>query len=448
MKKIICIFMMVILISLPFCSIYAECAFDSLMKEKIYSDIYQLSSLDDGTVVLSKNANTKNQCPALNKILTVAIALKNVDNIDKKISITQKMLDSANIRWAVTMNLKPGEKISVRDLLYGIMVQGANDACLAIAFEIGGGIEGFMDIVNDYISSLGCKNTVLKNPTGFDEEGQYTTASDIAKIMADVVKIPMFMEIFGAKYCEISPTNSSDTRKYNSANKMLYSTNPTYYYSYVTGGKSGATENSGYCMIATATKDGYTYVAVVMQGDTSDISTKTGTLANINTAIYDCKTMLKWAYNNIKFKVVATQNHVVSVIDIIAGSEADRVSLVPASEVSSLVPQLADEDGVLITPIEETVPKELYAPVNKGDVICQAKIYYANEEITTIDLVAADSISLSVPRLVMEKIKNVLTSKIFIAIVIILISLIVIYIIFVIADNIKSKKNRIHIVGK
>lgn len=448
MKKIICILMTVILISLPFCSIYAECAFDSLMKEKIYSDIYQLSSLDDETVVLSKNADTKNQCPALNKILTVAVALKNIDDIDKKISISQKMLDSANIRWAVTMNLKAGERISVRDLLYGIMVQGANDACLAIAFEIGGNIEGFMDIVNDYISSLGCKNTVLKNPTGFDEEGQYTTASDIAKIMADVVKIPMFMEIFGAKYCEISLTNSSDTRKYNSSNKMLYSTNPTYYYSYVTGGKSGATESSGYCMISTATKDGYTYVAVVMQGDTSDISTKSGTLTNINTAIYDCKTMLKWAYSNIKFKVVATQNHVVSVIDIIAGSEADRVSLVPASEVSSLVPQLADEDGVLITPIEETVPKELYAPVNKGDVICQAKIYYANEEITTIDLVAADSISLSVPRLVMEKIKNVLTSKIFVAIVIILISLIVIYIIFVIADNIKSKKNRIHIVGK
>ncbi len=445
MKKIICILMTVVLISLPFFSIYSSATFDNLMKETLYSDIYLLSSMDDGTVVLNKNADRKNPCPALNKILTVAVALKNTDNIDKKVKITQKMLDSANIRWAVTMKLQPGEKISLRDLLYGVMVQGANDACLAVAFEIGGSIEGFMEMVNSYTASLGCKDTVMKNPTGFDEDGQYTTANDISKIMADIVKTPVFMEIFGAKNCEIQATNLTDKRKYSSTNKLFYSTVPTYYYSYVNGGKNGATDNSGYCMIATAAKDGYTYLAVVMQGEVKDINAN---LKNINTATYDSKTMFKWAFSNIKFKVVATQNHVVSVIDVIAGSESDRVSLVPASEISSLVPHMADQDGVLITPIEETVPKEIYAPVNKGDVICQAKIYYAGEELTTIDLVAAESISLSIPRLVLEKVKNVLTSKIFLAIVIILVSLIVIYIIFVIADNMKAKKNRIHVVGR
>lgn len=445
MKKIICILMTVVLISLPFFSIYSSATFDNLMKETLYSDVYLLSSMDDGTVVLNKNADRKNPCPALNKILTVAVALKNTDDIDKKVKITQKMLDSANIRWAVTMKLQPGEKISLRDLLYGVMVQGANDACLAVAFEIGGSIEGFMEMVNSYTASLGCKDTVMKNPTGFDEDGQYTTANDISKIMADIVKTPVFMEIFGAKNCEIQATNLTDKRKYSSTNKLFYSTVPTYYYSYVNGGKNGATDNSGYCMIATAAKDGYTYLAVVMQGEVKDINAN---LKNINTATYDSKTMFKWAFSNIKFKVVATQNHVVSVIDVIAGSESDRVSLVPASEISSLVPHMADQDGVLITPIEETVPKEIYAPVNKGDVICQAKIYYAGEELTTIDLIAAESISLSIPRLVLEKIKNVLTSKIFLAIVIILVSLIVIYIIFVIADNMKAKKNRIHVVGR
>lgn len=445
MKKIICFLMTVILISLPFFSIYSSATFDNLMKETLYSDIYLLSSMDDGTVVLNKNADRKNPCPALNKILTVAVALKNTDDIDKKVRITQKMLDSANIRWAVTMKLQPGEKISLRDLLYGVMVQGANDACLAVAFEIGGSIEGFMEMVNSYTASLGCKDTVMKNPTGFDEDGQYTTANDISKIMADIVKIPVFMEIFGAKNCEIQATNLTDKRKYSSTNKLFYSTVPTYYYSYVNGGKNGATDNSGYCMISTAAKDGYTYLAVVMQGEVKDINAN---LKSINTATYDSKTMFKWAFSNIKFKVVATQNHVVSVLDVIAGSEADRVSLVPASEISSLVPHMADQDGVLITPIEETLPKEIYAPVNKGDVICQAKIYYAGEELTTIDLVAAESISLSIPRLVLEKVKNVLTSKIFLAIVIILVSLILIYIIFVIADNMKAKKNRIHVVGR
>jgi len=146
--------------------------------------------------------------------------------------------------------------------------------------------------------------------------------------------------------------------------------------------------------------------------------------------------------------VVAKTNQVVTVMDLIAGSETDHVSLVPSKEVSSLVPALADADGVLIEPIADTVPKKLYAPIKKGEVVCKARILYAGEEVATVDLVASETVGLSVVGLVLDKIKEVVSSKIFIAILLILIALVVIYIIFEILDNRKAKKNRIHIVGR
>ena len=437
MKKIICFVLAVIVLSLPLSLTYSFASFDSLMKEDIASEIYLLKSLDDSTVILNKGADKKTPCPALNKVLTVALALKNSDDIDETITITQKMLGDVT-PYSLGMNLKVNEKISIRSLLYAIMLYGANDACIAIAHHIAGDMNSFVKMMNDYVASLGCENTVFMNPTGFDSDGQVTTANDISLVMADVVKIPVFMEIFGAKTYKVPATNLSLERNYTSGNKMLFSTLPEYYYSYVTGGKSGATDAAGYCNIVTATKDGYTYLCVILKG-----SNTAG-----NTSMTDAKILFKWAYTNIKFKIVANPNHVVKEISIIAGSESDHITLVPAKEISALVPRLADSDAVLIEPIKETVPEKLYAPIKSGDVICKARILYADEEIAQVDLVALQTVNLSVPRLVLEKIKDVLKSKVFIAVLIILVALILIYIVFVIFDNMKAKRNRMHIVGK
>lgn len=443
MKKIISVIFCVIMIMLPLTAVYAQAAFDSLMKKgEVNSPIYLLESLDDSTVVLSKGTDTKTQCPALNKILTVALTLKYNDNIDRKITVTQKMLDGVGYAYALKMGLRVGEEISIKSLLYAIMLYGANDACAAVAVATSSEVSSFVESMNAYISSLGCKDTVIKNVTGFDAEGQYTTASDIGVIMADVIKIPQFMEIFGAKTYTVEATNISSKRNYVTGNRLQVSTS-IYYYPYVIGGKSGATDGAGYCTIAVATKDGYTYLCVVLKGETV---TKRGN--SVNESMEDAGTLFKWAFDNIRFKIVATQSQIVTVADVIAGSESDHVSLSPARDISTLVPLLTDQDGVLIEPVEDTMPEKLYAPVKKGDVICEARILYAGEEIAKVELVAAETVNLSVPRLVLERIKDVLKSKIFIAVLIIFAALIVIYILFVIYDNVKEKRNRVHVVGK
>lgn len=442
MKKLLSVFLCILIFVIPFSALYADAAFDSLMKEKLYSPVYLLESLDDSTVVLSKGTDKKTQCPALNKILTVALTLKYYGNVDNKITITQKMLDGVGYPYALKMGLKVGEEISVKSLLYAIMLYGANDACAAVAVATSSEVSMFVESMNAYVSMLGCQNTALKNVTGFDAEGQYTTAEDIALIMADVVRIPLFMEIFGAKTYTVEATNLSQKRVYSTNNRLQVSTS-MYYYSYVSGGKSGATDEAGYCTISTASKDGYTYLAVVLKGE----SVTSGGVTT-NYSMLDSKTLFKWAFNNIKFKVVATTNQIVTVVDVIAGKESDHVSLSPEKDVSTLVPQLADENGVLIEPIADTLPEKISAPVKKGDKICEARILYAGEEVARVNLVASESVGLSAARLVFEKVKNVLRSKIFIAVFVILAALILIYIIFVIFDNLKAKRNRMHTIGR
>ena len=133
-----------------------------------------------------------------------------------------------------------------------------------------------------------------------------------------------------------------------------------------------------------------------------------------NTAVTDAKKLVAWVYDNIRFRVVATANQTVTIVNVIAGRNGDNLRLVPEKETSALVPAGATSDSVLIEPIAETLPEKVSAPVKAGDVICQAKVYYAGGEITTINLVAANDVPLSVFRLIMTGVSAVITSTWFI----------------------------------
>ena len=148
-----------------------------------------------------------------------------------------------------------------------------------------------------------------------------------------------------------------------------------------------------------------------------------------NTAVTDAKKLVAWVYDNIRFRVVATANQTVTIIDVIAGKNADTLRLVPEKETSALVPAGATSDSVLIEPVKETLPQKLSAPIKAGDVICQAKIFYAGGEIATINLVAANDVKLSVFRLAMTGVKAVLTSTWFIILEVVALCGVIVYLI-------------------
>ena len=341
-------------------------------------------------------------------------------------------------------DLKAGETYTKKQLLDALIIYGANDVASVVAHSISGSSASFVSIMQSLADKIGCKNTKLKNITGFDEDGQYTTAADVAKIVKYALNYPAFSEAFSASEVVLPKTQQNEERTYSASNKMLNQTISLYYHPSITGGKQTSTDKAGECIAAVSSQDGYSYLTVVMGGEYKDIDSDG---SEENTAVTDAKKLVAWVYDNIRFRVVATANQTVTIVNVVAGKNGDTLRLVPEKETSALVPAGATSDSVLIEPVKETLPEKLSAPIKAGEVICQAKVYYAGGEIATINLVAANDVSLSVFRLAMTGVKAVLTSTWFIVLEIVALLGVIIYFISLIKktkrENSSDEKKKV-----
>lgn len=385
---------------------------ESEVTKKLDSKEYYMLSLDDGSVMFSKDENKKVPPAAFVKLLAAVVAIENWGNLEEQVTVTEKALSLVEYTYGVRVaDLKAGETYTKKQLVDALIVYGANDIASVVASGVSGSSAAFVSAMQTLAEKIGCTNTKLKNITGFDDDGQYTSASDVAKIVKYALNYPAFSEAFSASEVVLPKTQENEERTYSASNKMLNQTISLYYHPSITGGKQTSTDKAGECIAAVSSQDGYSYLTVVMGGEYKDIDSDG---SEENTAVTDAKKLVAWVYDNIRFRVVATANQTVTIVNVVAGKNADTLRLVPEKETSALVPAGATSDSVLIEPVQETLPQKLSAPIKAGDVICQAKIFYAGGEIATINLVAANDVNLSVFRLAMTGVKAVLTSTWFI----------------------------------
>ncbi len=384
---------------------------DFLSNLKSYA--YYMVSLDNDTVIFNKN-ETKKVAPAgFAKLVAAVTAIESWGDLDGKIKITNDMLSLVKYDYGIrTAGLKAGDVYTKRQLIDCLIIYSANDVASVIAHNISGSAQVYAAKMAETVKKIGCTDTKIVDMLGFDAEGQYTTAADVAKIIKYAMNYPEFAEAFSAKEVVMPKTGENEERTFASSNKMMSSAIADYYHSSVTGAKQTSTDEAGECLVAVSTKDGYSYLTVVMKGKLTDIDDDS---VPENTSMTDAKAMIKWVYDNIRFKVIASPGQVVHVVDIIAGKNTDSLRLTPEKDVSALVPMNVSNDSVLIEPVKETLSGKIHAPVSAGDVICRAKVYYANQEIATINLVAAEDVGLSLLGLMMSGISTVLKSTVFIA---------------------------------
>ena len=225
---------------------------------------------------------------------------------------------------------------------------------------------------------------------------------------------PVFVEAFSASSVTLRKTDLNEERTYNASNKMINSTISDYYHSSVTGGKQTATDLAGECIAVVSSKDGYSYLTIVLGGKLTDIDNDG---VDENTCMTDAKRMLNWVYENIRYRVIASPNQKVAVVDVSSGKGTDTLRLVPEKETSALVPSNATTASVLFEIVEGTVPETVKAPVKKGDIIGQANILYAGQILAKVNLVAAEDVSLSFIGFIMTGIRTIMTSTVFIVLV-------------------------------
>ncbi|MBU3131538.1 D-alanyl-D-alanine carboxypeptidase [Clostridium gasigenes] len=185
------------------------------------------------------------------KILTALVAISYGD-LDRKITISK---NSASVRGS-TVGYKAGEEIAMRELLFGLIFKSGNDAAIAIAEEIGGSIENFANIMNDFSRSLGLLNSHFESPHGLDSANHYSSAYDLAILTSKAMENEIFREICGEK--TISKEKYNFTREYNNINKILWQIPGA------NGVKTGYTGQAGKCLVSSVNHEGRNIIMVVL----------------------------------------------------------------------------------------------------------------------------------------------------------------------------------------
>ena len=217
---------------------------------------------DSGRIIYEKNANEKHLIASTTKIMTALVVLNNV-NVDDIVTVGDEVLKA----YGSAIYIKPGEKLSVLDLLYGLMLRSGNDAALALSVYVGGSVETFAGMMNDTARSIGMKDSIFYNPHGLDEETKnMSTVFDMALLMREAMKNDTFRQITGTKKYSLK-TNFNNYLWINK-NKLLSA------YEYATGGKIGYTVAARHTFVSSASKDGKNLIVASFIDDNQFVNHK------------------------------------------------------------------------------------------------------------------------------------------------------------------------------
>ena len=406
-------------------------------------------SLDNGAVICDYHSDHKVSHAYITKVVTAILTIENCNDFDQVITVPAyciRLLDGTN---SSTAGILVGEELTVRELLYCLLVQSANDAANVLADFIGGGdIETFIGMMNDFVASLGCKNTHFANAHGLDDDSHYTTALDLAVIYQYCLQNSFFCEIAGTFTYEIPPTNKyTSTRYLRNTNNLLNSGIRDYYSPYIKNGKTGPTDNAGRCVISAASSDGYNYLCIVMNAKFYDFDDDG---VDENMAFVESKRLYEWAYQNLRIREVANPSVYVGEAEVRLSREYDYVSLVPETTVTALVPTGVSAENVLIEPYSELTQTVVDAPVRKGDILGRAAIKYGGETIAEVNLVAAFDVQRSTVKYVGDLLLKMIRSKPFklLLLLVFVVGLPLLVVIFiVIPARRRKKKNTVRMVN-
>jgi len=296
-----------------------------------------------GEVLYEKNADVKAFPASITKIMTALLAIEN-GNLDKKVKISK---NASGVEGS-SIYLETGERIPLRDLVYGLMLRSGNDAAIAIAEEIGGSTEHFVLMMNKRARELGAYNTNFMNPNGLHNPNHVTTARDMALISIAAMKNPEFKKVAAAK----SWVANRGEGKYNyffNKNKVIYQ------YEGGTGIKIGFTKAAGRTLVASSERNGMALICVVM---------------NAPNWFQDTYKLMDYAYNQYEAVKVLTGQQPLKVVKI-QGGEKDFVRIGPKEDI--LCPVRKGADSRISVVYELTDSRK--APVKRWQEAGQLKIY-------------------------------------------------------------------------
>mgnify|MGYP001656891591 FL=1 len=222
-----------------------------------------LYNVNTGEFLYEKNGDTQFYPASITKIMTALLTLENAD-LDDTVVFSRDATTNLE-SGAVTLGVGAGDRISVRDSLYGMMLKSANEVANGLAEHVGGSIPGFASMMNAKARELGAMNTNFVNPSGLNNANHVTTAKDMALIAAEAFKNPEFRKIVGTtSYTFPATASRPNATEIGMGHKMIYVGDHRYYQGAI-GGKTGYTRSAGNTLVTGAQRDGVMLIAVVLK---------------------------------------------------------------------------------------------------------------------------------------------------------------------------------------
>lgn len=251
----------------------------------VWAESAVVMDIDTGIILYSKNMDETKYPASITKVMTTLLAIENS-------SLTDSVYFSENAIWGIErdsshIGIRVGEILSMKDCLYGMMLESANEVCIAVAEHVSGSVEAFAELMNQRAAELGCTNTHFTNPNGLPDENHYTTAHDMALIAQAAYRNPVFRQVCSAKtYCIPTTNITGEVRWLANHHKMLPDTSE-YSYEFCTGGKTGYTQVALNTLVTYAEKDGKRLVCISLR-------------TNGKQYYIDTASMLDYAFNNFQ----------------------------------------------------------------------------------------------------------------------------------------------------
>lgn len=314
-----------------------------------------------GKIIYEKNAHTKLPMASTTKIMTALCVIENT-SLDELITVPK---EAVGIEGS-SMYLENGEKITVRDLLYGLMLSSGNDAAVALAIHTSSDVENFVKLMNNTAIKIGANNTSFTNPNGLPDDNHYTTAYDLMLITRYALKYREFKEIVSTYEKNISWSTRDHSRTLKNHNKLLKM------YDGAKGVKTGFTKAAGRCLVSYAQRDGVGLICVTL---------------NAPDDWNDHISLLDKGFASVKVKNIFKKDSYIATAYVING-EKERVELVAKDDVNIIIQEGKMPKLNIVTEISCEIP----APVGFNDVTGKVYIYDGDKLIGETEVVTKEPV--------------------------------------------------------
>lgn len=373
---------------------------DSIKEPNLNSRYALVLDRDSKAVLYSKDADKRVPMASTTKIMTAIVLLENLGvNNDLTLDTQIEVCKEAGAINGSRLGLKKGDKVTINDLLYGLMLCSGNDAAIQIAVSIGGSVEGFAELMNKKAEELGLKDSHFVTPHGLDMPEHYTTAYELALIADYALNIEKISEVVKTKTYTVAINGNSKT--ISNTNELLG------YLNGVNGVKTGFTNGAGRCLVTSVSRNGFNIITVVLGADTKKIRTK------------DSISLIEYTYSN--YELVDLEKIVQQKFDIWRTINENSIYVYKGKK-NKLTTKIEDykykiypvkKDKVKDIKVEvENMQMNFEAPVIKNKKIGDLVISISEEEIMRIDILTNNNVQRKgIREYILESLENICTSR-------------------------------------